>query len=162
MGVYHAYSLMQHGGFWCDVFLVTPIAAYVAKNYQLAYLSWWSFLIFAAVVAFVMIAGYFYVKIGDAIPVPYAHDGKTPLAGWVHGIFAVAALWIIGMFYLTPIKPLPSVRDLIVISSLFTPFFFLGIYDFSRRWVFHRGAKIQFAVELAVLWIVTVVRIKYR
>lgn len=112
MGVYHAYSLMQHGGFWCDVFLVTPIAAYVAKNYQLAYLSWWSFLIFAAVVAFVMIAGYFYVKIGDAIPVPYAHDGKTPLAGWVHGIFAVAALWIIGMFYLTPIKPLPSVRDL--------------------------------------------------
>jgi hypothetical protein len=158
-GITNAYSLLQHGGWWSDIFLVTPVIAYLTDKYRFAYTSWYSILTFVIVAAFTMQAGHIYNKIGRAIPVPYSHDGKTPPAGWVHGIFAVAALWIMVMFYLTPIAPPASTHDLIMISALFTPFFFLGLYDFSRRWIFYRGAKIQFIVEVAILWTVTLIRL---
>jgi hypothetical protein len=63
------------------------------------------------------------------------------------------------MFYFTPIEPPASTGDLIGISVLLTPFFFLGMVDFNRHWVFMKGAKIQLAVSIAILWLITGIKL---
>jgi hypothetical protein len=45
------------------------------------------------------------------------------------------------------------------VSALLTPFFFLGVADFNSRWVFMKGAKIQVAVQILIIWAVAGVKL---
>ncbi|HUC31629.1 MAG TPA: hypothetical protein VMR99_03020 [Candidatus Paceibacterota bacterium] len=158
-GIMNGYSFMEHGGMWADIIVISPMVAYIVSRYRLKYTSWYSILIFVIAVGITIAAGIAYKKIGLIYPTPHSHDGRTTAAGWIHGVFAIAALWIAGMFYFTPTNPHASTRDVLVISGLLTPFFFLGIVDFNSRWVFMHGAKIQLAVSIAILWIITAIKL---
>jgi hypothetical protein len=160
-GLFNGYSFMEHGGMWSDVFVISPLVAYVTTKYRLGYTSWYSLLILVIAIVVTVGAGIAYNKIGLSFPVAHSHNGKTTPAGWIHGAFAVAVMWIGVMFYLTPIVPKASARDILFVASLLTPFSFLGLYNFSSRWVFLPGAKIQFAAQVIVLWTVTVVKLVY-
>src|SRR4051812_22256903 len=95
------YSFMEHGGMWADVFIVSPLVAYIMSKYQLAYFSkrGWVILALATLVSFV--AGYAYQKL-LVVPEVFVHDGKTSVVGWIHGLFAISAIWIIVLFYIDP------------------------------------------------------------
>jgi hypothetical protein len=161
-GVTNGYSFMEHGGMWADVFVISPMVAYLTTKYRFGYTAWWSWLILGIALAITIGSAPIYNKIGLMFPVAHSHDGHTTAAGYIHGVFAVAVLWIAGMFYFTPTDPPASAHDLIGISALLTPFFFLGIVDFNSRWIFLKGAKIQLAVSILILWIMTGIRLAFR
>jgi hypothetical protein len=164
-GIVNAYSLMEHGGYWADIFIISPVVAYITGRYELAYTSWYSIATFVVACAVIGGAGYGYGKHGEKkkpdvmLPDSYVHEQKTSLAGWVHLIFAVAVCYVIVMFYLTPITPAASRWDMLIISSLLTPFCFLGVCKFTRRWKFSPFAMKQVAIQLVGLWLVTAWRL---
>lgn len=157
-GITNAYSHLQHGGWWANLFIVSPIVVYVTTKYQLAYFSFSSLIILLVAIAITGVGGYGYAAKGEKTmpevmrPDAYVHDGKTTTAGWLHLLFAAAVLYIIGMFYFTPMKPLISHGDVWLISGWLSPFFFLGICKFSRQWKFSHFAKWQVALQLFALW----------
>lgn len=157
----NGYSLMEHGGFWGDIFIVIPIVAYITSRYHPAYLSWYSAVIFALASGIIGAAGYGYAKKGEEkmpevmLPDSYVHDGRMTDAGWVHLLFAAVTLYILLMFYFTPLRPKAARHDILGISLLLTPFFFLGICKFTRRWKLSPLAQIQVTIQLVVLWAIT-------
>lgn len=158
-GIMNGYSFMEHGGMWADVFVISPMIAYLTTRYRFGYTAWWGWLILIVALAITIGSAPIYNKIGLMHPVAHSHDGHTTVAGWIHAVFAIAALWIAGMFYFMPIVPQATTQDILIISGLLTPFFFLGMVDFNRNWVFMNGAKIQLAVEIMILWIVAWIKI---
>jgi hypothetical protein len=161
-GIANGYSFMEHGGMWADVFVISPMVAYLISRYHFAYGRWWGILILDIALGITIGSSPIYNKIGLRHPVPHSHDGHTTAAGYIHALFAVAVLWIAGMFYFTPLSPAASPRDIIGISALLTPFFFLGIVDFNAKWEFMRGAKIQLAVQIMVLWLIAGIKLAWR
>ena len=164
LGVTNGYSFFEHGGMWADVFIIVPAVAYITTNYRLAYTSWYSIVIFVVTLIVISAIGYGY-SIGEKTlpdvlrPDAYVHNGKTTPAGWVHLSFALAAIYIFVMFYLTPLDPSASQRDITIISLLLTVFFYLGIRKFSPLWEFSNLAKVQFAGSCFALWMVTAIRL---
>ncbi len=158
-GVMNGYSFMEHGGMWADIFVISPLVAYLASHYHFAYTASYSWLILVIVLAIVIPANRAYNKIGLRFPVAHNHDGHITPAGWIHVLFAIVVMWFAGMFYFTPTNPPASIRDILGASGILTPFFFLGIVDFNHRWVFLKGAKIQLVVQVAILWLMTAIRI---
>lgn len=157
----NGWSFMEHGGIWADMFVISPIAAYAVSRYQLAYFSRPGLVILAASVVLSLAAGYMYQQGGITTPEAHTHHGVTTVAGWIHSLFVVAAIWVCGMVYLNLTSPPMSKPDIIVISVLLTPFFFLGVAKFSDRWMFSTRAKWQVAIEIVGLWAVTGVRLWY-
>jgi hypothetical protein len=150
---------MEHGGMWADVFVISPIVAYVVSKYQIDYFSKWGLVVLAFAIVISLAALYAYQKGGITTPEAHTHDDTTTIAGWIHAVFAVAAIWICAMVYLNLTTTPMSQRDIIVVSVLLTPFFFLGIAKFSERWVFSSTAKWQVAIEVVVLWAIAGIRI---
>jgi len=85
------------------------------------------------------------------------------VAGWIHGLYAVIALWIIALVYLT-VPHVPK-ADLIKMSIALTPFFFIGVVKWNMRWFTNlpndKMAIIQSIGGPAIVWTVTMVRIKW-
>ena len=158
-GVRNGYSFLQHGGMWADVLVISPMVAYLTAHDRFGYTTRWGLIMLVTALAITIGSAPIYNKIGLSHPVAHTHDGHTTPAGYIHGMFAVVALWIAGMFYFTSLDPPASTRDILVVSGLLTPFFFLGIVDFSRDWEFMSGAKIQLAVSIVILWIITGMKI---
>ena len=157
-GITNGWAFIEHGGMWADVFVISPIVAYAVSNYKLDYFSKWGLLILAIAVVVSLAMGYMYQKNGVATPEAHTHDGITTFAGWIHGLFAVAAIWIVAMVFLNLTTPSVSRTDIIVFSLLLTPFFYLGVAKFSERWTFDPNAKWQVAIEIVGLWLLTGVR----
>jgi hypothetical protein len=165
-GITNAYSHLQHGGWWANIFIISPMVAYITTKYQLAYFSWYSLIIFIVATVFVWLTGYVgYAKKGEEkmpdvmLPDSYVHDKRLTSAGKIHLAFAVAVLYIITMFYFTPLKPAVSRGDFFLISAWLTPFFFMGICKFTRRWTFSKFAQVQVACQLFFVWSVAAIRI---
>jgi hypothetical protein len=155
-GITSAYSFVQHGGMWSDVFIITPIVAYISSKYELEYTTWRAIILLLAAVVLVYLAMEFvYKPAGIKMPEAHTHDGRTPLTGWVHALYAVAAIWVCVEVYLGWTTPVVSSTDIIVVSLLLTPFFYLGVAKFSNQWVFDTGAKWQVGVEIVGLWLLT-------
>lgn len=150
-GIHNAYSFKEHGGMWADVLIVTPIVSYIATTYRLKYWSMTGILILALAIFVSLAAGYLYQEMGKTIPEAHTHFGYTPLAGWIHGLFAVATIWICVMFYLTPVTPQPGF-DMIAISIGLTALFILGVKKFNPNWNWSKGAIIQVAILIALVW----------
>ncbi|MDP3956845.1 MAG: hypothetical protein Q8P97_02515 [bacterium] len=155
------WSFMQHGGMWADVFVISPIVAYTVGRYRLEFFSKWGLVILGFSVVLSLAAGYMYQQGGIRTPEAHTHHGVTTVAGWIHGLFAVAAIWVCGMVYLNLTSPPMSRTDLVVISVLLTPFFYLGVAKFSEHWVFKPQDKVQVAVSIAAVWVVTGIRLWY-
>ena len=155
MGIKNGYSFLEHGAMWADAFVVSPMIAFLVTRYRFGYTKWWGLLTLACALAFAFGTLPIYAKIGLKHPVPHTHDGFTTIVGYIHAVFFAAAFWIGGMFYFTPTNPPASTHDILIISGILTPFFFFAIADLSPNWEFMTGAKIQFAIEVALLWTIT-------
>jgi len=158
-GVTNGWSFFEHGGMWADVFVISPIVAYSVSNYKLDYFSKGGLTLFAIALVVSLAMGYMYQRGGITTREAHTHDGITPLAGWIHGIYAVAAIWVSAMVFLNFTTPSVSRVDIIVISILLTPFFYLGIVKFSERWVFSPAVQWQVAIEIIGLWALAGIRI---
>ncbi|MEA2416769.1 MAG: hypothetical protein QOI58_3426 [Thermoanaerobaculia bacterium] len=152
-----AYAFIEHGGMWADVFITTPIVAYIITSYRLPYLSRRGLMLLAVVIAVSLVAGVLYQEMGKVVPEAHTHFGHTPLAGWIHWLYAIPAIWICAMFYLTPIDPRPGV-DIIFVSIGLTALFALGVMKFNNRWSWSTEALVQVAVSIALLWVATAYR----
>lgn len=159
-GTTNGWSFMEHGGMWADVFPISPLVAYIT-SYKLEYFSWWGLglLALSGILTVAAIKGY--EKGGLKTPEAHTHDGRTTAAGWIHGLFAMVGLWIFALFYFTPITPSASPRDIVIVSLLLTPFFYLGVVKFSPRWKFEKWVRWQVAGEIVGLWVATTIRILY-
>jgi hypothetical protein len=153
-GIRNAYAFLEHGGMWTDVFVITPIVAYIMNRYRLPYVSVSGIIILLLAVVVCFAAGSMYQEMGKITPEAHTHFGHTPLAGWVHGLYAIAALWICAMFYLTHVEPQPA-YGMIAISIGLTAHAVLGVTKFNPNWSWSTGAIIQVAVFIALLWIIT-------
>lgn len=154
------WSFMEHGGMWADVFIISPLVAYFVSNYQLPYFSKWGLVILAVAVVFSLGMGYLYQQGGMVTPEAHTHDGTTTVAGWIHGVYAVAAIWICAMVYIPGLASPPiSKADIIGLSMLLIPFFYSGVAKFSERWVFETPAQWQVGASTAIIWAITIARI---
>ena len=154
-GITNGYSFLQHGGMWADMFIVSPAVALIASKYKINYFSLYGIVFFAGTFIVVRAMGRLYCEYGKIIPEAHTHDGRTTLAGWIHGIFAFAVIWECLMFYLSPTVPKQKVEDLIFVSFLLTLLFPLGVIKFSLRWKFSLGDYIQIGVLTLLVWSVT-------
>ncbi len=158
-GVMNGWSFMEHGGMWSDVFIISPIVAYIVSRYNVEYFSRTGFVIFGIAVVVSLAMGMMYQKNGITTPEAYTHDGITTIAGWIHGLFAIVAIWTCSLFYLGFISPVASKFDILLISTLLMPFFYLGVVKFSERWTFDLFAQWQVVILITGLWIITSIRL---
>lgn len=131
-GIKNGWAFIEHGGMWADVFVISPIVAYAVSRYQLDYFSKLGLLILAGAIVVSLAMGSMYQKNGVVTPEAHTHNGKTTLAGWIHGLFATVAIWIVMLVYLNMTIPLVSRMDIIVFSLLLTPFFTLALQSSAR------------------------------
>jgi hypothetical protein len=158
-GVTTGWSFFEHGGMWADVFFISPILAYLLARYGFSYASQWGLLTLACAAALAFVMGHLYRRNGLKMPEAHTHDGRTTPAGWVHGAFAIFALWTFALFYLKQTSPLPSVRDVLSISILLIPFTFLGVAKFNSSWRLSSRDRWQVAVEIAGLAVIAAVHL---
>jgi hypothetical protein len=148
----NGWSLVEHAGVWADLFLISPMLAYVLATYRLAYFSIPSLAILAMTIAVTLIAKTTYQELASAIPEAHTHDGQTTAAGWVHVLYATLAIWICALVYLNLSSPSVSMRDLSVISVLLTVFFFFGVAKFSTHWAIAKHDVMQIALQAGAIW----------
>ncbi len=150
---------MEHGGMWADVFVISPIVAYAASKYKFDVSFPWGLGLLAASIVIVLGMIEIYRRAGITMPDHCTHNGETVLAGWIHGLFAVAAIWVCLEIYLGLSTPIVSKQDIVIFSILLTPFFYLGVAKLSARWVFSTQDKYQVAIMTALVWFVAVIRL---
>ena len=154
LGVTNSYSFWEHGGMWMDVFIITPFVACAVSKYELDYSSWQgeAALLISGAVTLVLIE--LYRRGGMVMGDHCTHDGRTTLAGWIHGLFAFGAIWVCAEIYLGLTTPVVSKQDVILFSALLSPFFYLGVAKFSERWVFGVAEKLQVIGGIALVWMI--------
>ena len=150
-GISPGWAFVEHGGMWADVFLVAPALAYVLANYELNFATPLSLLLLFLVAFFCLVMGCYYQRNGAMIPEAHAHDGRTTAAGWVHGVFAIAALWVLALFYLNMTTPRVSKTDLLYISLAMAAVNVIGVLKFNWQWRFDGPAVRQVAIGLIAL-----------
>ncbi|HET8575224.1 MAG TPA: hypothetical protein VFM02_03595, partial [Candidatus Paceibacterota bacterium] len=149
-GIVSGWAFIEHGGMWADVFIVSPLVAFIVSRYDFNYTAWYSWVLLIADIALSIFAGRAYAEAGKKTPEAHTHHGKTTVAGWIHGFFAVVGIWIVALFFLTPARPPVSVTDLLIVAGILTPFFVLGIMKFNRRW-FQNFANDKFGQYLNLI-----------
>mgnify|MGYP001336769392 CR=1 FL=1 len=155
-GINNGWAFVEHGGMWGDAFFISPILAYLLGTYQIAYVSTVGLVTFAIIAAGGLAAGCWHRDRGITEPEAHTHDGRTTKAGYIHALFAVFAIWTITLAYLNQMTPPIRVSEVGVISCILTPFFFIGVTKFSKRWSLKSDARRQVAIQLIILWGVTV------
>ena len=153
------FAIVEHGGMWADILVVSPTLAFVVSRYHLNYLSWWSLCILVAIVIFTFWSLKHYESVGKIISEAHTHHGKTTFAGWIHGFYAAPAMWVFVLFLLTPVEPTASVRGLLLVALTLTVLFPLGLIKFNREWKWESSHSWQTGIELVVVWSVTIFRI---
>ena len=154
LGVTNSYSFWEHGGMWADVFIITPLVAYAVSKYELDCSSGSGVVALFASGAVTLVLIELYRRWGMAMGDHCTYDGKTTLAGWIHGLFAFGAIWVCAEIYLGLTTPVVSNRDIIIFSTMLSPFFYLGVAKFNERWVFGVAEKWQVIGGLALVWMI--------
>jgi hypothetical protein len=156
------YSFVQHGGMWADFFLLSSMIALLVSCYDLHYFSKWSLTILFLAVIIPLIAGIFYRQMGSVIPEAHTHNGITTIAGRIHGVYAVLAIWVIILFVFTPVSPRPSVQHLIMLASALTLVFIFGVIKFNPMWKCSKEAAWQVIVATCSVWAIVGVKLLHK
>lgn len=132
------YSFLQHGGMWADIFIVTPLVAYLIAKYQFAYFSPSSIEIATvALVVWTVLAVFVFAPAVKRFPEAHAHGGQVTMAGWIHVVYATLMVWIIAMVYIPNLAtPMVSKSDITIVSILLIPWAITGVMKFTQRWKF--------------------------
>lgn len=145
------YTFLQHGGMWADVFIVSPLVAYLVGMYQFSYIS----IIPSAkilIIAFgvwILLAIFVFAPAGKEMPEAHAHGGHVTAAGWIHVAYATMATWIVAMVYIPEFSTPPvSKRDIITVSFALIPWVYLSVIKFNKEWRFTEAIRWQIASEI--------------
>ena len=156
------HTLFSHGGWWYDGIFLSWLVAHIVSKYDWSRVNEWLVaVVFAGIAIGILCAGRSYSKTARAFGEAHTHHGKTTVAGWLHGAYALPAAWVLISFFFLPMNPAVSRTDLIIASATLTPFFFIGSVKFNRDWRFDKIACWQTCVGTALLWTVTCVRLRY-
>jgi hypothetical protein len=144
-GIHNGYSFLQQGAMWADICVIPPIVGFILSKYRLPFTSFWGIAlgVIAAVITGLMVRQY--AAASRTIPEAHAQGGRTSVTGWIHALYAWFAIWIFGLIYLSKTVPTVSTYDLLFVSGLMIPFFFLGIVKFSCNWEFKKHDQFQVA-----------------
>jgi len=153
------YSFLQHGGMWVDFFLVSPAIAFIVSTYDLHYLSLWSIIILISVIVVTIKGIVKYELRGIYIPEAHTYNGKTTVAGWIHGIYAILAMWVFILFLVTPITPVASSRHLLWVALILTFVFYLGVIKFNHMWRWSREDAIEATSLTISVWLIAITRV---
>ena len=155
------FAFVEHGGMWADVFLISPAIAYIMSHYHLEYFSWWGLIMLTVVAEFTVWSVKAYETVAMmGVPEAHTHHGKTKATGWIHAVSATWWIWVILLYFLTPINPKASPRDMVIISLVITAWAPLGLVKFNNPlWKWTKSNSQQIGGEIAVLWAITIVRI---
>ena len=150
---FRGYTLSEHGGWWMDLLVISPVFAWVASNNVVRYWSPVSFLL-AAISAFVWtLLCRFYSEQSKITPEAHAHEGQTTLAGYVHAIFATIATWFAGLYYFGGFDTLPSASQRLAMFVALWALAVIGGIKFTRRWKWTSSTTIQ-AIGVAIILMV--------
>ena len=154
------YSLMEHGGMWADVLLISPITAYILsikEERQLHFGSVTCLIMLGIIVVTFAVLGAGYAKASKKTPEAHAHHGRTTPAGWIHGLYAVISAWVSAVYYFTAVLPLNCMEmGCITLPLLF--FFPLGAVKFNQNYIQDRYAMIQSLVGPFLLGAISLYR----
>lgn len=170
----YGYSFMDHGGMWYDFIAFSPLTAYVLSRYQIVCGRWQAAVGLCVFILVTKILGPFYRTEANKRKDPesgrtwgeaHNHDGKTTLAGIIHGGYAIFVMSVLLLFYLGFTSPITTKSDLFWITAALTPFFPLGVMKFHRHW-FAQWSTDTFAhwqsfAGPVALWTITLIRIAF-
>ncbi len=154
------YSFLEHGGMWADVFIVSPLVAYLVNKYAFAYgssMGWWILLI--ALLLWVALALFVFAPSGKNMPEAHARDGRVTGTGWIHVVYATLTMWVIAMAYIPGmVSPTISNKDVWIMSVALSVWAYFGVVKFSPAWFVEWPCVIQIIVEVVGLWILAIWR----
>lgn len=156
---YQDYALVQHGGLWASVLLISWWTAYLADSYHPVFLSTSGLAaaLVAVTVAGLMVLAYSYqsARSSDGLFV----DGKTMMAGRFFLVFTSLVIWVMLMVYFGRTAIQVSRGDLLLSSSILSLFFLLGNVKFSEGWKWRTRDTVQAGSLIAFTWIATLVEL---
>lgn len=155
-GVDHGWSFLEHGGMWADILIISPLCAYVLTAHTLV-VGGYALVLVAVSIGAAALLGYVYHVTGRTIPQLHAHNDHTTIAGWLHNLYTVLALFVILMFYAKQLIPVPSAPEAWWVAVSLTIFSIVGMTKFSLRWRIMRYELIQVVIEIALVWAITYV-----
>lgn len=158
--ILEGYSFMEHGGMLSDVFIITPLVAYIVSTYKLNYMSWESLIIFLISIGISLFAGISYNKSGSLTPEAHTHDGKTTPTGWVHGIYAIPCFWVVMLFYVEGALNhlIISANIILLISAILMGFSYLGVVKFNKNWKFKKQDRVQmYSLDAVIIFITAII-----
>ena len=153
------WCLLEHGGIWADIFVISPLAAYVLAKYQVHWFSFGGLITLVLAVGCSLAAMTGWREGGSTTPEAHTHDGRTTAAGWIHGIYMVVGIAVFVQFFFANTTPAPATKELLVVAWILTPFFPLGVVKFSPKYRFDVAAYCVTFGGIALTWIATLVRI---
>jgi hypothetical protein len=160
-GLHRAHGLLEQGDFLADVFIVSPLMAWVMAKHDV-WTGWvWPLSILGAAIGLWTCMSRVFVAQGVHNPNSYAYDGKMSRVGICHGAYFVIGFWVMIMAYIGPMEPTFTRHEYIVASSLLTVWVYLGPKKFSSHHRFCSTDIVVGAGELAVFWGVTGYRLAH-
>jgi hypothetical protein len=140
---FKGFTLCEHGGWWIDLLVVSPVFAWVASNNAVRYWSPVSFLL-AAISAFAWIyLCRVYSEQAKTSPEAHTHGGRTTFAGYVHAIFAIISSWFASLYFFGGFETLPTGAQRLVMSLALWTIAVIGGVKFSRQWKWTKSTTIQ-------------------
>ena len=158
LGIY-GWAFVEHSGMWADFIIVSPVVAFIMSRYSLPYFSKRGLIMLVFTTVLIVFAGYQYQQMSFVAHGADIHDGYVTVAGWIHSLYAIVTMWVIGLFFISPFDVKTRMNHLVVIASLLTIWAILGVVKFNPEWMWSKVSIIQVAVEICLIWTVTGARI---
>lgn len=152
-------SLLEQGTFWTDLFIATPVVAYILGNYELGFFHSQGLFFLVITIAITFFAVIWRRDMGRNFPNAYAHHGRTTIAGWIHFIFSASCLWVVLLFYCSKASRPIERDDLFLVSSGLTLLAIVGKFKFYPNW---RPSPMDVwigAIEIVYIWLATMIRL---
>ena len=149
---FRGFTLSEHGGWWMDLLVISPVFAWVASNNAVRYWSPVSFLLAAmSTLAWIFLCR-FYSEQSKTTPEAHAHEGQMTSAGYVHAIFAIIATWFAGLYYFGGFDTHPIASERLAMFVALWALAVIGGVKFSKRWKWTTSTTIQaIVVTLALM-----------
>jgi hypothetical protein len=139
----YGFTFFQQGCMWCDVFIISPLVAYLISTHHLPYVSLLSLLLLIASIIACTILLEGYRNAGIFHPEAHAHDGIIPWAGKIHAGYAIVATWILLLYLFGAPGNEVTVLELSTVIGVMFVFYPLGAWKFSSSWSYYRDFPVN-------------------
>lgn len=126
-----------HGGLWGDIFLLTPLFAYIVARFSTTWAVNDFLLVFSISILMSGILHWIYSSTPFPDSLAWKTEGLT-IAGWFHFVYMTFAFTVLGLFYL--FTPEPEFIVSLLVGLLLALHVFIGTHTFIailNRTIFH-------------------------